>query len=105
MSNSDSFDLTDAELIDIRKTSRAADPTKPWGDSLAFARKVIDAYKARNPQETYVSAGFVLQWPRMGGGRTEVFHDTDIAAKAIGCPYDQVFKRVATPTETKGNLS
>jgi hypothetical protein len=37
--------MTDQEIIEIRKATKPADVTKPWGDTLAFARAIIEAYK------------------------------------------------------------
>lgn len=34
--------MTDADIIEIRKKSRATDPVMPWGDTLAFARALMD---------------------------------------------------------------
>ena len=34
-------DVTDKQIIAIKKVTRAADPTQPWGDTLAFARAIF----------------------------------------------------------------
>lgn len=33
--------LSEKEIIEIKKNSRAEDPTKPWGDCIAFANNII----------------------------------------------------------------
>lgn len=33
--------MTDEEIIDIRKSSRSKDVSKPWGDTLDFARALL----------------------------------------------------------------
>ncbi len=37
--------MTDDKIIEIRKVTRPVDPTKPWSDSLAFAKAIIEEYK------------------------------------------------------------
>ena len=34
-------DVTDEQIIAIKKSTRAVDPTQPWGDTLAFARAIL----------------------------------------------------------------
>lgn len=34
-------DVTDEQIISIKKVTRAADLTQPWGDTLAFARAIL----------------------------------------------------------------
>ena len=39
--------LTEDEIISIKKASKAKDPAKPWGDSIAFAEDIIAALRAK----------------------------------------------------------
>lgn len=34
-------DVTDEQIIAIKKATKAADPTQQWGDTLAFARAIL----------------------------------------------------------------
>lgn len=42
--------LTDQEIIEIKRKTRALDPTQQWGDTLALSRAVIAAHEAKKAQ-------------------------------------------------------
>lgn len=44
-------ELKDEQIIQIRQAPRRTDPTKPWDDTIKFARAVIDADRAARSTE------------------------------------------------------
>ena len=51
-------DVTDEQIIAIKKSIRAVDPTQPWGDTLAFARAIL----ALRPTQVNTLAGCNCRW-------------------------------------------
>lgn len=43
--------LSDADLIELKKSTRAANPTQQWGDTLAFGHAVMKCCGVVNKQE------------------------------------------------------
>ena len=39
--------LTEEEIIEIKKRTKNPDPTKKWGDSIAFAQEIIKEIESR----------------------------------------------------------
>ena len=37
--------MTDDKIIEIRKSVKSVDVTKPWSDTLAFAKAIIEEFK------------------------------------------------------------
>lgn len=44
-------EVTDDQIIAIKKASKAEDPTKPWGDTLAFARAILTMHQQVSEME------------------------------------------------------
>lgn len=60
-----------------------------WG-WLEFARAVL-ALRPAAPRAPLTPRGFLLHWPKPGGGRTLLWHETDAAGVSIGCPVEPVY--------------
>lgn len=71
-----------------------------------LAALVLTAAPATPVAQPLTSRGFLLHWPKPGGGRQLVWSDSDAAGVSIGCPVEPVFSRGvrASGTDQEGGV-